>query len=86
VLGDELGQGVICLPDPGNRIIGMEVDIKLAVGGTLRGSMKAKVKVEQIDFTAALLSETSRARPAAAGGPTAQVVGGGSGNGAASMV
>lgn len=82
VLGDELGQGVICLPDPGNRIIEMTVDIKLAVGGTLRGKMRAKVMVEQIDFTSALMAEGSRsaaATGAGAGvgaGPTAQVVGG----------
>lgn len=84
VLGDELGQGVICLPDPGNRIIEMSVDVKLAVGGTLRGKMKAKVMVEQIDFTSALMTEGSRSAAtgagagvgAGAGGPTAQVVGG----------
>ncbi len=83
VLGDELGQGVICLPDPGNKIIGMEVDIKLSVGGTLRGKMRAQVAVEQIDFTSALLSgEESRSAGGADGagvGPTAQIVGGGGG-------
>lgn len=80
VLGDELGQGVICLPDPGNRIIEMTVDIKLAVGGTLRGKMRAKVVVEQIDFTSALMAEGSRSAAATGAGagavPTAQVVGG----------
>lgn len=55
VLGEEMGQGVICLPDPGSKVINMQVDVKLTVGGTLRGKMHAKVLVEQLDFSSALL-------------------------------
>lgn len=81
VVGAEMGQGVICLPDPGNRIIEVSVDIKLAVGGTLLGKMRAKVVVEQIDFTSALMAEVSRSAAATGAGPgsgpTAQVVAGG---------
>jgi hypothetical protein len=86
VLGEELGQGVISLPDPGNRILKLGVEIPLSVGGTLRGKMTAKVVIEQIDFSAALLNG-SRSQGGASSGlereplpgtnGTAQVVSGG---------
>jgi hypothetical protein len=92
VLGEELGQGVVCLPDPGNRILEMRVQIKLSVGGTLRGKMSAKVNLEQLDFSAALLSNSSAPAGGVHGLERMQSMarvgggGGGGGGGAANMV
>jgi hypothetical protein len=58
--GEELGQGVICLPDPGNKILELSVNVKLTLGGTLRGKMQCKAIVEQIDFTAALMASPGK--------------------------
>ena len=77
VLGEELGQGVISLPDPGNRILALAVEIPLSVGGTLRGRMTARVVVEQIDFSQALLNGSQ----SLAGGGGAGGGGGGGGGG-----
>ncbi len=88
VLGEELGQGVISLPDPGNRILKLGVEIPLSVGGTLRGKMTAKVVIEQLDFSAVLLngsrsqgaggSSGLEREPLPGTGGMAQVVGGAS--------
>jgi hypothetical protein len=53
--GEDLGQGVICLPDPGNKIMELAVNVRLTLGGTLRGKFSAKAVIEQIDFTSALM-------------------------------
>lgn len=54
VHNEDLGQGVICLPDPGNRILELAVQTTLTLGGTLRGSLTCKATIEQIDFSSAL--------------------------------
>jgi hypothetical protein len=81
VLGEELGQGVISLPDPGNRILALAVEIPLSVGGTLRGRMTARVVVEQIDFSQVLLNGPRSMAGGGGGGGGGGAGGGGGGGG-----
>lgn len=74
VHNEDLGQGVICLPDPGNRILELAVNTTLTLGGTLRGKLTCKAIIEQIDFTAALSKPQTRSAAAAAGGQVASYV------------